>query len=78
MGEHLRSCGKAPTHSAKRQSCQTTLDEPTSSKNGSSTPKKLIVEEVQEGGAPAEHVEHWKAPEIVKSFLEYMVRVLSG
>ena len=30
-----------------------------------------MVEEVQVGGAPAEHVEHWKAPEIVESALKY-------
>ena len=24
------------------------------------------------GGAPAEHAEHWKAPEIVNSTLKYM------
>lgn len=31
----------------------------------------LIVEEVQMGGAPAEHDEHWKAPKIIESALEY-------
>ena len=30
-----------------------------------------MVEEVQVDGAPAEHVEHWKAPEIVESALKY-------
>ena len=30
-----------------------------------------MVEEVQVGGAPAEHAEHWKAPEIVDSALKY-------
>ena len=39
--------------------------------NGPSTPKKLMVEEVQVVGAPAEHAEHWKAPEIVESALKY-------
>ena len=27
--------------------------------------KKLMVEKVQVGGASAEHVEHWKVPEII-------------
>ena len=31
-----------------------------------------MVEEVQVGGAPAEHVEHWKVPEIIESALKYM------
>ena len=39
--------------------------------NGSSVPKKLMVEEVQVGGATAEHAEHWKAPEMVESALMY-------
>ena len=30
-----------------------------------------MVEEVQVGGAPTEHTEHWKAPEIVESTLNY-------
>ena len=30
-----------------------------------------MVEEVQEGDAPAEHAEHWKAPEIVKPAFNY-------
>ena len=30
-----------------------------------------MVEEVQVVGAPAEHAEHWKAPEIVESALKY-------
>ena len=47
------------------------LDGPTLSENGPSTPKKLIVEEVQVGGAPAELTEHWKAPEIIESTLKY-------
>ena len=68
---HLRSCEKAPTHPAKRQLCQTALDGPTSSENGPSTPKKLIVEEVQVSGAPAAHAEHWKVPEIVESISKY-------
>ena len=71
MEKHLRSCEKAPTHPAKQQLHQTTLDGPTSSKNGPSTHKKLMVEEVQVGGAPTEHTEHWKAPEIVESTLNY-------
>ena len=31
----------------------------------------MIVEEVQVGGAPAEHAEHWKVPERVQSALKY-------
>ena len=58
LEKHLRSCEKAPTHPAKQQLHQITLDEPTSSKNGPSAPKKLMVEEVQVLGAPAEYVEH--------------------
>ena len=46
---------------------QATVDGPTTLENRPSTPKKLMVEEVQVGGAPAEHTEHWKAPEIVHS-----------
>ena len=30
-----------------------------------------MVEEVQVGGAPAEHAEHWKTSEIVESALKY-------
>ena len=67
----MRSCEKAPTHPSKWQLRQTTLDGPTALENGPSTPKKLMVEEVQVGGAPAEHAEHWKAPEIVESALKY-------
>ena len=73
LEKHLRSFEKAPAHPANRQLCQTTLDGPTSSENGPSTPKKLMVEEVQVGGAPAEHVEHWKAPAIIESRLIYTV-----
>ena len=29
----------------------------------------MVVEEVLVGGAPAEHAEHWKAPEMVESTL---------
>ena len=47
------------------------LDGPTSSENGLLVPKKLIVEEVQVGGAPSEHAEYWKALEIVESALKY-------
>ena len=68
LEKHL-SCEKAPpTNPAKRQLHQTTLDGPASSENGLSKPKKLIVEKIQVGGAPAEH---WKAPEIVGSALKY-------
>ena len=72
LEKHLRSCEKAPTHSSKQQLCKTTLDGPTSLENEPSTSKKLMVEVVQVGGAPAEHTEHWKAPEIVESALRYM------
>ena len=72
LEKHFTSCEKAPKHPSKRQLCQTILDGPTALENGSSTPKKLMVEEVQVGGAPAEHDEHWKAPEIVESALKYM------
>ena len=34
LKKHLRSCEKAPAHPSKQQLCQTTLDGPTSSKNG--------------------------------------------
>ena len=71
LEKHLRSCKKAPTHPTKQQLCQMTLDWPTSFKNGPSTPKKLMVEEVQGVGAAVEHAEHWKAPEIVESTLKY-------
>ena len=71
LEKHLRSCENALTHPVKWQLHQTILDGPTSSRNGPSTPKKLMVEKVQLGGAPAEHVEHWKAPEIVESALKY-------
>ena len=43
------------------------MDEPTSSKTGRSRPKKKMLEEVQVGGAPTKHAEHWKSPEIVQS-----------
>ena len=66
----MNSCEKAPTHPNKRQLRQITLDGPSSLQNGPSAPKKLMVEEVQVGGAPAEHVEHWKAPEIIESALK--------
>ena len=52
------------------------MDGPSSSKNGLSKPKKLMVEEVQVGGAPVEHAEHWKTPEIVESALKYMAVTL--
>ena len=71
LEKHLRSFGKAPAHPVKRQLRQMALDGPTSSENGPSTPKTLIVEEVQVGGAPDEQAEHWKAPEIVESALKY-------
>ena len=58
--KHLKSCQKAPTHPSKQLLRQKTLDGPTSLDNVPSTPKKLIVEEVQVGGAPARHAEHWK------------------
>ena len=71
LEKHLRSCEKVPTHPAKWQLCQATLDGPISSENGTSTSKKLMVEERRVDGAPAEHVEHWKAPEKVESALKY-------
>ena len=58
LEKHLRSYEKAPTHTTKGQLRQATLDGPTSLENGPSTPKKLMVEEVQLGGAPATHAEH--------------------
>ena len=67
----LRSCEKAPTHPSKQQIRQTTLDGPISLWNGPSTPTKLMVEEAQVGGAPVEHSERWKAPEIVEPALKY-------
>ena len=63
LKKHLRSSEKAPAHPSKQQLRQTTLDGPTSLENGLSTPKKLLMEEVQVGGALAEHPEHWKAPQ---------------
>ena len=71
MDKHLRSCEKAPRHPSKLKLRQKTLDGPTLLENGPSTPKKLMVEEVQVGIAPADHTEHWKAPEIVESTLKY-------
>ena len=71
LEKHLRSCEKAPTHPNKRQLRQTTLDRPIALESGPSTPKELMGEELQVGGAPAEHAEHWKAPEIVESALKY-------
>ena len=62
---------KAPTHPAKQQLRQTTLDGSTSSKNGPSTAQKLMVKKVLVDGVPAEHAEHSKAPEIVESALKY-------
>ena len=71
LEKHFRSCEKAPKHPSKRQFRQTTLDRSISLENVPSTLKKLMVGEVQVGGAPAEHVEHWKAPEIVAFALKY-------
>ena len=48
LEKHLRSYEKAPTHPAKPQLCQRTLDEPTSAENEHSTSKKLVVEEVHD------------------------------
>ena len=36
-----------------------------------------MMEEVQVGGAPAEHAEHWKAPEIVEIALNYTALTFS-
>ena len=46
------------------------LDEPISSENGPSTPKNLMVEEVQIDGAPTEKAELWKIPKTVESALK--------
>ena len=67
LENHLRRCEKAP----KRQLHQTTLNGPTSSTNVPSAPKKLMVEEVQVGGASTDHVEQWKVPERLESALKY-------
>ena len=69
LEKHLRSCEKTPTHPSKQQLPQAALDGSNSLENGPSTPKKLLVEEMQVGGALAEHAEHWMAPEIVESAL---------
>ena len=34
-----------------------------------------MVEEVQKGGAPAEHAEYWKAPEIVEFAGKYSTAI---
>ena len=49
LEKHLRSCERAPTNPARRQLRQKNLDGPTSFKNRHSTPKKLMVDEVQMG-----------------------------
>ena len=67
----MGSCEKAPTRPSKRPLHQTTLDGPTALENGPSTSKKLMAQKVQVGGAPAEHAEHWKVPEIVESALKF-------
>ena len=71
LEKYLRSCEKAPTHTSKQQIHQTTLDELTSLKNWLSTPKKLMVKEVQKGGASAGHAEHWLAFKLIESTLKY-------
>ena len=71
LEKHLRSCENAPTHPSKRQLHEATLDGPTVLENGPLTPKNLMVEELQVVGAPAEHDEHWRAPQIVESALKY-------
>ena len=71
LEKHLRSCEKAPIRPVKQQLPQTMLYGLNWSKNGPLTPKKLMVEGVWVGGAPTEHAEHWKAPEIVESALKY-------
>ena len=76
LEKHLGSCEKPPIYPSKQQLRQTTLDEPTSSKNGPSTPKKFMVEEVQVGGAPDKHAELWQAPEMVASTLKYTALTL--
>ena len=72
LEKYLRSCEKAPKHSAKQQFLQRTLVGTASSKNGLSMSMKLIVEEEQVGGSPTKHAEHCRAPEIVESALKYM------
>ena len=69
----LRSCIEAPADPTKQQLRKMMLDGPTSSENGPSTLKKLVVEEMQVGVITAEHAEYWKAPEIVESTLKYTV-----
>ena len=71
LERQLRSCEKASTNPAKQQLHQMTLDGSTSSQNGPSMPKKLVVEEVKVGSGPVKHAQHWKAPEIVESTLKY-------
>ena len=71
LEKHLRSCETALTYPSKWQLWQTNLDGPTALENGPSAPKKLMPEEVQVGGAPAEHAEHWKVPKVVESALKY-------
>ena len=78
LQKHLRSCEKAPTHPSKQKLRQMTMDGPTSLVNGPSTPKKLMVEEVQVGGAPAKHAEIWKAPELVESALKYFRKAFNS
>ena len=46
LEKHLKCCEKAPIHPAKWQLRWRILDGPTSSKNGPSRPKILMVEEV--------------------------------
>ena len=70
LEKHLRRCEKASTHPAKPELCQTTLDGSTLFENGTSAPKKLMVEKVLVGSAPAEHIEHCKSAEIVESTLK--------
>ena len=71
LEKDFRSCEKVPAHPSKQTLCQATLDGPTALENGPSTPKKLMVEEVQVGGAPAEHAKHWRAVETAQPALKY-------
>ena len=52
LEKRLKSSEKALKHHAKQKLCQATLDGSTSSKNGPSPPKKLMVKEMQVVCAP--------------------------
>ena len=71
LKKHLKSCEKAAKHPAKQQIHQTALDGPTSSETGTSTPKKMTVEELQVGVESDKHARNWKTTEIVESAFKY-------